>query len=111
MDLIGRLFPRAVCNSLDKQAWIALIDRHPNLARPEPRLMINPFNRKPMMVGPRADAARIIIEGAEVGGMEWFLDGESGINVWGQSTAVISVAEDIANTLGAEFRRWELEGA
>jgi hypothetical protein len=113
MDRVGEIVARTGGERLHKQAWIDLIDRHPGLARPEARTMINPFNRQPMTVNPNPSYARVIGTGGDVGSLEWFQDGQDGIVVWADADPelVIPVAENVARALGAEFRRAQSENA
>jgi hypothetical protein len=104
MDFIGEIVREPDPPGIDRQSWIGLIREHPNLVPPEPHEGINPFTKRPMVIKPLPDVARVIIDGQEVGSMSWSLDESNLINVFGQPQAVVLLAQDIAESLGGRFR-------
>jgi hypothetical protein len=97
MECIG------VIRGIVKGRWIDLISRHPNLVRPPSREETNPFTNQPIILQPPADAARVMIDGREVGMMSGSEGEENEVNVFGESEAVTPVAWEIALALGARF--------
>jgi hypothetical protein len=104
MDFIGEIVREPDPPGIDNQRWIDLIREHPNLVPPEPHEGISPFTKRPMVIKPLPDVARVIIDGQEVGSMSWSLDDSNLINVFGQPQAVVQVAIEIAQVLGGRFR-------
>jgi hypothetical protein len=104
MDYLGVIVGPTNGTPVDQQAWVALIDQHPNLVRPQPVPITNPFTRKPAVMRPRRDIAGVVVDGEPIGTIEWFQDGENGMLVMGNA-AVVPIAEVVATALGAMFRR------
>ena len=104
MDFIGEIVREPDPPGIDNQRWIDLIREHPNLVPPEPREGISPFTKRPMVIRPVPDVARVIIDGQEVGAMSWALDESNLINVFGRPQAVVPLAIEIAQMLGGRFR-------
>jgi hypothetical protein len=105
MDYLGRITTQSEPPSVDLQRWIALIARHPMLAPVKPVTGINPFTRKPQEYRPHPGAARVILDGTEIGSMTWAEDGSSQIDVWAASSAVDKIAIEVAAELGCVFER------
>jgi hypothetical protein len=103
-DIIGEIVREPDPPGIDNRRWIDLIREHPNLFPPKPREGISPFTKRSMVIKPRPDVARVIVEGQEVGSMSWSLDDSNLINVFGQPEAVVPLAQDIAKLLGGRFR-------
>jgi hypothetical protein len=57
-----------------------------------------------MMVHPKPDSVRVVIDGREVGLMEWAQDGSAEVIVYGE-TIVVPLAQELANLLGAKFHK------
>jgi hypothetical protein len=104
-DFLGEIVREPDPPGIDNRAWIGLIGEHPNLVPPEPRAGINPFTKGPMVIEPRPDVARVVVDGRALGVMEWSLDESNLINVFGESQVVIPLAQEIAATLGGRFRK------
>ena len=102
-DFIGEIVREPDPPGLSRQSWIDLIREHPNLDPPRPCEGINPFTKKPMVIQPRTDVARVIIGAKEVGSMSWAEDDSNLINVFGDSSDVVPLAQEIARTLGGRF--------
>ena len=99
MEFVG--FVRAP--GLDEQRWIQMIDEHPSLARPVAEKRINPFTRQLADFPPNPSFARVIVEGDDVGSMQWSLDGSTEILVLGRAELVTAVACNVAALLGGTF--------
>jgi hypothetical protein len=109
MDFIGQIVREPDPPGIDKKRWFALIGRHPNLALPEPKEGVYPFTKKPMILKPRSDVARIIVDGEDVGTMYWSMDDSNLINVSGDPQVVIPLAHEIAGSLGGRFHEFTSE--
>src|SRR3954452_24648961 len=96
MDLIGEIVREPDPPGIDNQRWIDLIREHPNLVPPEPREAISPFTKRPMVIKPLPDVARVVIDGQEVGSMSWAMDDSNLINVFGEALVVVPLAISIA---------------
>src|SRR3954470_24943411 len=79
MDFLGEIVREPDPPGIDNRRWIDLIREHPNLVPPEPREGINPFTKKSMVLRPRPDVARVIVDGQEVGSMNWAEDGSNAL--------------------------------
>jgi hypothetical protein len=101
-DLIGEIVRSPDPPGINRQRWIDLIREHPNLVPPEPREGINPFTKQPMVIRPRSDVARVVVDGMEVGSISWAEDESNLIYVFGG--AVVPLAQEIAKVLGGRFR-------
>ena len=66
MKLLGTVEPFDGATA-ERNAWVALISAHSSLAPVAPRQGINPFTRKPHSFEARADSARIVLDGIDVG--------------------------------------------
>lgn len=106
MDFIGQIVRDPDPPGIDKKHFLDLIGRHPNLGPGTPKEGINPFTRKPMIIKPNPDTARIIVDGEEVGCMYWALDDSNLVNVSGDPQVVIPIALEIAATLGGRFHEF-----
>jgi hypothetical protein len=104
-DLVGTIEPDA--GSLaGKNEWIALIGIHSALALHEPKQGVNPFTRTPMSFKPHPDAARVVIDGTQVGSIHWAMDDSRRLVVWAEPAAksrVVDIANDVASKLGWRF--------
>jgi hypothetical protein len=89
MEFIGEIVSEPHPPGINKQRWIDLIHEHPNLVAPEPRQGINPFTKKPTVIQPRIDVARVVRDGKEMGLMSWAEDESNLINVFGEAKAVV----------------------
>jgi len=108
---VGEIVSVAKASPITCEAWIALIDAHPNLARPQGvRVVPNPFKPGTSMEVRRGapDCAKVTVDGSEVGSMTWAEDDSDLINVWGDSSFPCAVAVDVASRLGGRFivARW-----
>lgn len=56
-------------------AWMALIDSHPMLKRPESKMGLNPFSKQPMEFKPNGSSAEIWEDGSEIGQVFAAMDG------------------------------------
>src|SRR3954462_8043889 len=103
-DIIGEIVREPDPPGIDNQEWIELIREHPYLVPPEPREAISPFTKKRMVIKPLPDVARVIIDGVEVGAMSWSMDDSNFIYVFGEPRRVVPLAQEIARSLGGQFR-------
>jgi hypothetical protein len=89
--------------SIPALAWESLIPRHSSLALSEVKTGVNPFTKEPVTVPPRRDYARVVIDGLDVGCIEWALDGSDMLLVRAETNAdaVIAVGAEVAQELGA----------
>jgi hypothetical protein len=104
MDLLGTIRPGD--SDVDRNAWAALISAHSFLASVAPRRGINPFTKKPHTFEAPTDSARIVLDGVEVGAVNWAEDDSNCLVVWSAPAAKIRVAviaQDIAARLGMRF--------
>jgi hypothetical protein len=108
MNLIGEIVREPDPPGIDNRRWIDLIREHPNLVPPEAREATSPFTKRPMIIRPLPDVARVVVDGQEVGAMSWALDDSNLINVFGEPQAVVPLAHEVAKSLGGRFR--ELTG-
>ena len=104
-DFIGEIIREPDSPGIDNQSWIDMIREHPNLVPPEPREGINPFTKRAMVIRPRPDVARVVVDGKEVGAMDWSLDDSNLINVFGEPQVIVPLAHEIARSLGGRFRQ------
>jgi hypothetical protein len=105
MKLLGTVEPFDGATG-ERNAWVALISAHSSLASVTPHQGINPFTGKPHSFEARADSARILLDGIDVGAVHWAEDGSSRLVVWAapaEKTRVTVVARDIAARLGMRF--------
>ena len=102
-DIIGEIVREPDPPGIDNQRWIKLIREHPNLVPPEPREAISPLSKRPIVIKPLPDVARVIIDGEEVGAMSWSMDDSNLIHVFGERDVVIPLAHEIAMTLDGRF--------
>jgi hypothetical protein len=105
MDYLGRITTQSEPPTVDLQRWIELIAWHPNLAPVKPVTGVNPFTKKPREYQSHPGAARVILDGIDVGMMTWAEDGSSQIAVWATSSIVEKVAIEVAAELGCVFER------
>lgn len=56
-----------------------------------------------MTIRPRPDGARIVVEGREIGAVEWAQDGSSVVLVHGELSAIKQFVEELAQLLDANF--------
>ncbi len=89
---------------VDQQRWIETISKHPALASFAPSRGINPVTKQPTDYPPHPAAARVLVDGNDVGRMEWAQDDSNPIAVFGPVDVVGPIARDIAVLLGATFR-------
>jgi hypothetical protein len=101
---IGEISSEPDPPGINKARWIELIREYPNLDPVPPREGTNPFTRKPMVIYPRADIARVVVAGKDVGTMSWAEDESNLINVFGEPEVVVPLACDIARLLGGHFK-------
>jgi hypothetical protein len=104
-ELIGTIepLPGSVAG---KAEWVALIKAHASLGAVEPKQGINPFTKKPTVLEPRPDIARVLVDGKDVGSIHWAMDNSYQLVVWaemGARNVVADVASDIASRLGWRF--------
>jgi hypothetical protein len=105
MEFIGRIEPEPG-GRLTKSEWVALIERHPQLARIAPREGINPFTQKPVMIEAPPTSARVLSSGTEIGSISWAEDDSELLNVWALSDRLpqlIEFAQEIAGLLRCRF--------
>jgi hypothetical protein len=105
MDLLGTIEPSAGATSGQNER-ITLIGTHPSLAPVPPRQGINPFTKGPCLYKARPDTARVLIEGREVGSIEWAQDESQLLVVWSDAATnaqVAKVAADVASQLGWRY--------
>ena len=104
-ELVGTIEPNP--GSLaGKSEWIALIGVHSALALREPKQGVNPFTKAPMSFKPHPDAARVVVDGTQVGSIHWAMDDSRRLIVWSETAAklrVVDIANDIASRLGWRF--------
>ncbi len=104
MNLIGEIAVQPQTPGFTRKEWTQVIREHPNLVTPPPREAINPFTKERINIPARLDVADVVIDNQKVGWMSWAEDDSILINVFGESEAVIPVAQSIAESLGAIFR-------
>lgn len=105
MELLGTIQARDDATA-ERDAWVTLISAHSFLASVAPREGISPLHRQPLTLKPRPDCARIMLDGNEVGMIEWAQDDSDRLIVWASHIAKIhaaSVAIDIAARLGMRY--------
>jgi len=105
-DCIGFIVRAPGSPALTKQAWCGLIDDRPELVRPKPRSVRNPFTLGRMTVRATPDAVGVVIDGREVGSMHWAMDCSPQVIVWGEPAVVIPFARELAGVLGAQFEEY-----
>ena len=110
MEYLGDIAAEPDTPAVRRERWLALIDEHPALERPEPVEGINPFTRKPMLYRSPWDAASVIVDGKRVGGMMLAQDGSSYILVQGERDLMVPFAQRIALVLGSRFEEHRAEG-
>jgi hypothetical protein len=104
MNLIGEIVVRPQSSVFSRDQWIQVIREHANLVTPPPRVAINPFTKDRTVVPARLDVCDVVVDGKKVGWMSWAEDDSILINVFGDTQAVIPIAQDIAGSLGGCFR-------
>jgi hypothetical protein len=105
MELIGHIEP-GPGGRLEKSSWVALIERHPQLARVPSREGINPFTKKPVKFEAPPTSARVLSSDIEIGNITWAEDGSDLLNVWTASepqTQLAELARQIAESLKCRF--------
>jgi hypothetical protein len=102
---IGEIVSDASSPPITRDAWIALTDAHPNLARPQfERQLPNPFKPGTTLEIPRNHSyANVVVGGNEVGTMNWSEDDSNLIEVWGDATFPLAIAREVAARLGGRF--------
>jgi hypothetical protein len=103
-EYLGQIRSESDPSGIDRDRWVQLIGEHPNLSRPPSQNATNPFTKKPTVIHPPHETARIIIDGNPVGTMTWALDESNGIDVFGDGSTIMPVVEEIARALGGRFR-------
>jgi hypothetical protein len=103
MNYLGRITTRSELPGVAFKRWIELIARHPALVPVKPELGVDPFTKKPHEYQPHLGAARVVLDGTEVGMMTWAEDGSSQIAVSGTAGVVEKVAADLAAALGCVY--------
>ena len=111
MDFIGAIAAASDPPGVDQQRWIDTISKHPALAPFAPRRGINPFTKQPTDYAPHPAAARVLVDGNDVGRMEWAQDDSNEIAVFGPGALVAPIAQEIAALLGATFKAEPPAGA
>jgi hypothetical protein len=109
VEFIGVISSEPDPPGINKARWIELIRDYPNLDPAPPREGTNPFTRKPTVIYPRPDIARVVVAGKEVGTMSWAEDESNLINVFGEPEVVVPLACDIARLLGGHFKEHQDE--
>ena len=104
MDFIGVIAGPSDPPGVDQQRWIDTISKHPALTPVAPGSRINPFTRQPQLYAAHPAAARVVVQGHDVGTMSWAQDDSNQIAVFGPADVVAPVAEEIAALLGATFK-------
>ena len=77
----------------NRAGWCELVTRRPELRRPAPREIINPFTRKPTTVRATDDAAEILLGGNVIGHASWSMSEEPLVNVSIESAGLHLVRE------------------
>jgi hypothetical protein len=103
MDFIGVIAAASDPPGIDQQRWIETIADHPALAPFAARRGINPSTKQPMDYAAHPVAARVVVQGNEVGRMEWAQDDSNQIAVFGSPGLVAPIAEEVAALPGATF--------
>jgi hypothetical protein len=103
-EYLGQI--RSVSNraGIDRAHWVQLIGEHPNLSHPQSQNAINPFTKKPVIIHPPSETARIIVDGEAVGTMTWALDVSNCLDVFADGDSVMPIVEEVARVLGGRFR-------
>jgi hypothetical protein len=112
VDLLGKIEPDAGVGS-GKAEWHHVIDAHPQLSRGQAKEGINPFDGKPHLYTANPYAAAVMIDGRDVGAIDWAIDNSRLLVVWsaaGAEEKVIGVAMDVAARLGWHFVRSKAVG-
>ena len=99
MDYVGFI----AAPGLDEERWTRMIEEHASLKRPAAAKRINPFTGQLADFHPHPSAARVTVDGIEVGSMQWALDDSPAVVVFGDAALVTPVARDIAALLGGTF--------
>ena len=103
MDFVGVISAASDPPGIDQQRWIDTIPKHPALAPFLPKRRINPFTKQPQDFLPDPAAARILLEGKDVGWMGWSQSDTNEVIVYGPADLVRTVAHEIAALLGATY--------
>jgi hypothetical protein len=107
MEYLGGIAAEPDSPAIRRERWLALIDEHPALERPQPKEGINPFTRKPMLYNSPPDTVSVIVEGKEIGVMGFAQD--SYILVQGERHPMVPFAHSIAEILGSRFEEYHAE--
>ena len=104
MRVEGEIVPTGSCSRVNLEEWCRLISSHAEFRRPQPRQVLNPFTREPMVITPRPDVAEVVVAGAVVGNVGWSeAEDVPLVNVSFERSA-ISLVLQWAAELGGEFR-------
>ena len=108
MEFLGTIAASPGSPAIERRRWVDLIvGRQVGLAPVAPSSGINPFTRERTLFRANPATARVVIEGEDVGAMDWS-QGEVGkIDVFGPAHLVVPVALDVAAALGGVYRPWE----
>ena len=66
-DFIGDIVREPDPPGIDNERWVGLIREHAHLVPPEPREATSPFTKRPMVIKPLPDVARVVVDGREFG--------------------------------------------
>jgi hypothetical protein len=102
-DFLGEISSEPGRPKISKERWIEVIVGHANLVPVTTRQGINPFTREPITIKPPPGAARVVVDGEELGSMNWAESGSRKINVFGKAETVVPLAEEVARSLGGRF--------
>jgi hypothetical protein len=80
MKIEGSIQPASEA-TFNRAAWCDLVGKRPELRRPAPREIINPFTKKPTTVRATEDAAEIVLNGNVIGNASWSTSEEPLVNV------------------------------
>jgi hypothetical protein len=103
MDLIGVIEAVSDQSTISMSRWCEVVEAHAALARPEPRVGVNPFTRKPSIFQPSQGSATVVADGRRVGSMAWSESRTSEVNVFDEPSVVTPIAEEVAGMLGGRF--------
>jgi hypothetical protein len=103
MDYVGSIQFSSDQAAIDRDAWLSLIKSHPSLVAPESQRTINPFTLEPMVVHPSESSAMIVVDGQNIGALQWPQDNDDNLLVVFGDPVVQALAIEIAELFGGSF--------